>query len=52
MSEKLITEVLSGIESKDGVILLITQMINEDPNDQKLGEKIRKHFKDYFSDTE
>lgn len=52
MSEELITEVLNGIESKEGVILLITQMINSEGNDQILGEEIRKNFKNYFSEQE
>lgn len=52
MSEELILEVLDGIESKEGVMLLITQMINESPNDSDLGKNIRKHFKDYFLEQE
>lgn len=52
MSEQLISEVLNGIESKEGVIILITQMIKDTPNDQELGEVIRKNLKDYFSEQE
>lgn len=52
MSEKLITEVLNVVESKEGVLNLITQVIDDTPNDQELGEKLRKHFKDYFSEQE
>lgn len=44
MSEKLIREILEGIESKDCVILLITQLINNTPNNQELGEKLRRCF--------
>ncbi len=42
-----IETVIQGIESKEGLMLLISQMINSIPNDQDLGEALRKNFKDY-----
>ncbi len=41
-------QVLSGIETKEGLMLIIQEMINTTPNDQELGEMIRKNFKDYL----
>ncbi len=52
MSKELITEVLEGLESKEGVMLLITQMIKDETNDQELGKSIRKNFKNYFLEQE
>ena len=43
-----IEKIMEGIETKEGLILIIQQMISDTPNDKELGEKLRKNFKDYL----
>lgn len=45
-----VEKIMEGIETKEGLILLISQMIKDTPNDQDLGQKMRENFKDYFED--
>jgi len=45
-----IETVLEGINTKEGLILLISQMIKDHPNDQTLGKIIRKNFKNYLEE--
>lgn len=43
-----IEKIIDGLETREGVILIITQMIKDNPNDQNLGKVIRENFKDYL----
>lgn len=52
MTNELIQEVLDNVDSKEGVVNLITQMIKDEGNDGNLDEQIRNTFKDYFSEPQ
>lgn len=41
---------MEGIDTKEGLMLIISQMIKDIPNDQELGKIMRENFKDYFED--
>lgn len=52
MTDELIQEVLNNVDSKEGVLNLIVQMIEDEKNDWNLGEKMRNTFKNYFSEPQ
>ena len=43
-----VEKILEGIETKEGLILLISQVIKDTPNDQDLGKKLRSNFQNYL----
>lgn len=45
-----IEKIMAGLDTKEGLMLLISQMIKDYSNDQELGRKIRENFKNYFEE--
>lgn len=45
-----VKKVLEGIDTKEGLMLLISQVIKDTPNDQDLGKKIRSNFQNYLEE--
>lgn len=50
MKNQTIQELISILETKEGLMSLILGIIKSTPNDQELGEKIRENFKDYLEE--
>lgn len=46
-----VQEIKNNLETKEGLMLLISQIIKDEPNDQKLGQVIRSNFQ-YYLDKE
>lgn len=44
-------ELIENLETKEGILSLILQIIKDEPNDQKLGQVIRSNFQ-YYLDKE
>lgn len=43
-------QLIYELETKEGLISLILQLIKDNPNDNELGEKIRSNFKNYLEE--
>lgn len=47
-----VQEIKDNLETKEGLMLLISQIIKDQPNDQKLGQVIRSNFQNYLDKEE
>lgn len=44
-------KLIYNLETKEGIISLILQLIKDNPNDEELGREIRSNFKNYFEEA-
>lgn len=48
MSDQTLQDLVNNLESKEAVLILISQVIKDCPNDARLGEKLRKNLQNYL----